>query len=122
MQPLFGNSFKPMFRGRFVESDGRVVLRGVYEVAKSTRAYMTLWLGLAALITALGVVGSLIVPDDEVIPLAPFVPLAFFALGVGFVRWGWWYSRDDIVVMNIVIKRALTPQRAASAHKQSGPR
>src|SRR5215469_18474481 len=51
--PMFGNSFKPFFVGRFIERDGRVFLVGQFRMLWLVRVFMTFWFGMIALMAVL---------------------------------------------------------------------
>jgi hypothetical protein len=44
--PFFGNSFKPIFVGKFDESAEVVFLKGRFTTFTSAKVFMTIWFGL----------------------------------------------------------------------------
>jgi hypothetical protein len=112
--PMFGNSFKPVFMGRFQEIEGQVVLRGRFTMFRFAKIFMSLWLSFAlawtifAIFVIFGPRNSL---GPEVSPvwasLFPFTGIAFFVVGILFVRFCWWLSRSDIKFLTGVMTDAL---------------
>ena len=121
--PLFGNSFKPIFVGRFERIDGRVVLRGRFTMFLFSKIFMTLWLAVALFWTIVAAVAALqTVTESHEDPMKHFFPLIgvlFFLAGIAFVRGCWWLSRGDIAFLTSVIQKALTQGRLTS--RSSGP-
>jgi hypothetical protein len=112
--PMFGNSFKPIFVGRFDLDEGRVVLEGRFTMFRFSKIFMTIWLVFALLWTVLAAAAALkaVAEDgatmyDPVAWLVPLVGVLFFLAGVAFVRGCWWLSRKDMVFLTSVIQAAL---------------
>jgi tetratricopeptide (TPR) repeat protein len=118
--PLFGNSFKPIFVGKFKEAPDGVVLEGDFTTFTSAKIFMTIWFGCAsiwvAIATIAGISGSIrnpgeVASDPAKLIVAIFFPLFgvfFIAMGNYFLRFCWWLSRGDIDFLSAVIARALT--------------
>lgn len=102
--PMFGNSFKPIFVGRFVEIDGRVVLKGKFTMFRISKILTSIWFWFCLLWTCfttiavgLSFVGvTKITPDTRLAYLFPFIGAGFVAFGTVFVRFSWWLSRSDM--------------------------
>jgi hypothetical protein len=113
--PMFGNSFKPIFVGRFDHDEGRVVLEGRFTMFRFSKIFMTIWLVFALLWTVFAAAAALKdsarIYDDPVALLVPLVGVLFFLAGVAFVRGCWWLSRKDMVFLTSVIQAALQDVR-----------
>ncbi len=113
--PWFGNSFKPIFVGKFHHSQGRVVLEGRFTMFLFSKVFTTIWLALALLWTILAAFAALKgagrtptgSQQDLVALLLPLGGVLFFLAGIGFVRGCWWLSRNDIAFLESVIRGAL---------------
>jgi hypothetical protein len=114
--PFFGNSFKPIFVGAFMQSHGRVVLQGRFTMFLFTKVFMTIWLSFALVWAILAEVVSVALDGPRSLPLVGFV---FFAAGIGFIRACWWLSRNDMAYLTSVIQRALS--RESSRDPMPGP-
>jgi hypothetical protein len=117
-RPFFGNSFKPIFVGAFRHHHGRVVLEGRFTMFLFSKVFMTVWLTLALAFTVVAVTVSLRTAADapgqrDVTALfLPLIPLGFLVLGIGFVRFCWWLSRNDMSYLAALIQEALSPRTA----------
>ncbi len=104
--PMVGNSFIPVFVGRFESRDGGTVLTGQFGMRASTRVFMTLWLGATAAFAV-----SFLVADFTSRTSTPvwqwLSPLFMLVAGVGFVSLGKWFARNDITWLSRVIAQAL---------------
>jgi len=113
--PWFGNSFKPIFVGRFYHSQGRVVLEGRFTMFLFSKVFMTVWLAFALVWTILAALAALKgagqnpagSQHDLVGLLIPLGGVLFFLAGIGFVRGCWWLSRNDMAFLESVIRGAL---------------
>jgi hypothetical protein len=114
--PFFGNSFKPIFVGKFAHSHGRIVLEGRFTMFLFTKVFMTCWLvfflvaAILSTLAAFNAVGEDLarVRDEPIASFSPLVAIMFLVAGVLFVRGCWWLSRNDIVFLTSVIRDALT--------------
>lgn len=120
--PMFGNSFKPVFVGHFVEVGSTVVLRGQFTMFLFSKVFMSVWLSFALVWTILATVAgfgagtSPSAPQTHHSPAAslfPFIGIAFFLAGVAFLRFCWWLSRGDIDYLKTTMVRALDAQPGA---------
>ena len=128
--PMFGNSFKPIFVGRFNLEEGRVVLEGRFTMFRLSKIFMTIWLVFALIWTVLAAAAALktvaqdrgTISEDPEALLVPLVGVLFFLAGVAFVRGCWWLSRNDMVFLTSVIQAALQdvkpPDRAAGTERR----
>jgi hypothetical protein len=105
--PMVGNSFKPFFVGRFLLRGGKVVLRGRFTLYWLVKIFMVFWLGFCLLFTAMAVVAAIRSPQAAPIPFAGF---AMFLAGLGMMRLGGWFSRNDPAWLSTVIRNALGDQ------------
>jgi hypothetical protein len=121
--PLFGNSFKPIFVGRFHQSQGRAVLEGRFTMFLFSKVFMTVWLAFALVWTITSAVAALrAVGRGHAKPMAmlfPLVGVLFFLTGVGFVRCCWWLSRNDMAFLGSVIRAALQHGTSNSAMERT---
>jgi hypothetical protein len=122
--PLFGNSFKPIFVGRFHHSQGRVVLEGRFTMFLFSKVFMTAWLAFALVWTVMATAEALQAigrdrTSDMAALLFPSTGLVFFLAGVGFVRGCWWLSRTDMAFLASVIQAALNDRTSNSAMERT---
>lgn len=108
--PMVGNSFKPFFVGRFQLRNGNVVLRGRFTLHWLVRLFMGVWLSFCVLFATLGIVAAIRSPQAAPMPFAGVVMLAF---GLGLIRLGGWFSRNDPAWLSSVIRNALEMQTTA---------
>jgi len=121
--PWFGNSFKPIFVGRFCYNQGRVVLEGRFTMFLFSKVFASIWLAFALLWTILAAFavlkGAGRTPtgsqQDLVALLIPLGGVLFFLAGIGFIRGCWWLSRNDIPFLESVIRGALHREASSSA-------
>jgi len=129
--PFFGNSFKPIFVGKFDDSAGTVSLKGRFTTFTFAKFFMTAWFGFALIWTAIAVIMVVIPMIAMVFSAAryvsitstaisltptklletlifPFSGLAFITCGYFFLRLCWWLSLGDIKFLSETIARALT--------------
>ena len=125
--PFFGNSFKPIFVGRFEHSHGRVILQGRFTMFLFSKIFMTAWLGFAVVLTIIAAAATLHTvmrsdanPEQDLMTLLfPLVGIGFFLAGVAFVRGCWWLSRSDIPFLTSVIQAALRDRASNSAMERT---
>ncbi|WP_426662844.1 hypothetical protein [Rhodanobacter aciditrophus] len=119
--PMVGNSFKPVFVGRFEQAQGKVVLTGRFRLSWFARLFMAYWFGFCALFVALSLVAAIHKPPAALMSLAG---AGMFALGLGMTRLFAWFSRNDPVWLSEVIRTALHASasvEASPASPASGP-
>jgi hypothetical protein len=117
--PMFGNSFKPIFVGKFQEINGHVVLKGKFTMFLFSKIFMSIWLGFALFWTILaslsifstsGVRTTTPVENPLLASMFPLIGIAFFLGGILFVRFCWWLSRSDMKYLTKVMTQALQGQ------------
>ena len=106
--PMVGNSFKPFYRGRFVERNGKVILTGRFSMNRLIKAFMALWFGGLAFFVLLGLLSLVRQPQKAVVPALAGVGIT--AAGVALVWFGKWLSRNDPAWLSDVIRGALCAQ------------
>ena len=117
--PMFGNSFKPIFVGRFRETNGQVVLSGRFTMFLFSKIFISVWLSfwliwtLVATLGVFGIGGIQPAPSSGsplLVLLFPLIGVGFFVAGILFVRLCWWLSRSDMKYLTAVITQALHAQ------------
>jgi hypothetical protein len=107
VMPTFRNSWKPVFTGRFVEENGKVILIGTFGAAYFTRVFMHVFVAFAVL-WSIGAFWSLHKTDGQQLPAwFPFAGLGMAALGLVMSRIFARISRGDIVWLSDRIAGAL---------------
>jgi hypothetical protein len=103
--PLVGNAWKPFFYGAFSAAETGAVLEGAFKFSTFTRVFMSIWFGFIAFWTLLATAAVLSkLPSDFWFPL---FGVAMFAAGIGMVRVGKWFARNDIAWLSQLIVQAL---------------
>ena len=118
--PLFGNSCKPFFMGRFIERNERIVLVGRFTMWWYTKFFMSVWFGFCALSTLMTLASLPKMQSGKW--WYPLFSVGMFCAGTGFVWFGKWVSRNDAAWLSEVIKHALsdkTPGNSMVGHTQS---
>lgn len=105
--PGFGNSFQPLFTGRFHERNGRVVLSGRFAMRLFTRVFMTYWFGFCVVWTVLAIF-AVVSTHDFRFTFFPLGGLGMFAGGVFFVSRARRVSEGDVPWLSNVIRLALS--------------
>ena len=112
-RPMFRNSFKPFFVGRFEFREGRVVLVGRFTMHFFVKAFMTFWLGFCLYWTAMA---AFTIAQRE--PSYSWVSLGgigLLGIGVAFVRVAQFLSSDDVTWLSALIARALSGANPGNA-------
>jgi hypothetical protein len=116
--PFFGNSFKPIFVGKFRQTNSGVVLDGKFTLFMFSKIFLSIWFGGGILIPIIAMINTLLIylyqPEksasiDPTIFLIPLICAGFIVIGILFLRFCWWLSRHDIDYLSKVITDALTP-------------
>lgn len=104
--PMVGNSFKPIFVGRFEQAGGKVVLRGSFAMHWFTKLFMILWFGVL-IVAAIATLAAGIGADSPETWMG--LPVIVGMIGAGFllVKTGQWFSRKDPAWLSNVIASAL---------------
>jgi len=106
--PMVGNSFKPFFRGRFIERNGKVVLAGRFTMHWLVKVFLAVWFGAIKCFTLL--TSILMVIDPQKATLAPLFGLGMIVAGTALVWTGRWFARNDAAWLSDVIHGALSAQ------------
>jgi hypothetical protein len=109
--PMVRNGYKPFFVGRFETRDGGTVLIGHFGMSAFAKMFTTIWLGMAALFTAGFLAAGFSATNSNPVWL-PIVPLIMLVAGLGFVRLGKWFARNDVAWLSGVITKALSASAA----------
>ncbi|HWY88312.1 MAG TPA: hypothetical protein VNX28_16490 [Gemmataceae bacterium] len=105
MIPLIGNSFKPVFTGKFDTRSGQVVLTGAFAIQRFTRVWIAMGLFMAAMN------GLIVLGKGSPNSGLTFLAIAGIAgLGVGIVRLCNWLSRHDVAWLSSLISQALSTE------------
>jgi hypothetical protein len=88
------------------------MLEGRFTLFRTTKIFMTFWFVFVLLWTPLAFIAvvsdvGLLRKQPELV-LLPVGSVAFFFLGLVFLRLGWWISRRDVDFLSAVISGALT--------------
>jgi hypothetical protein len=117
--PMMGNPFKPFYRGRFIEKNGKVILVGRFTSHRLAKAVFGGWFLATGCFFLLSL--SLPVRDHEKATLAPLFGVEMIAAGTALVWIGRWLSRNDVTWLSGVIRSALGPQLPAPNTDASNP-
>ncbi|SDJ81755.1 hypothetical protein SAMN04488540_1142 [Ferrimonas sediminum] len=91
--PMVQNSFKPFLVGSFSSDGNKTVLSGVFRFHRFVQAFMTFWFGFIVLWVTMASVAVAAKPTEAwSFPIFGFLMLCF---GVGLVKLGKWFSRND---------------------------
>ena len=111
--PFFGNSFKPIFVGKFREEKGKVYLKGKFTTFLFSKIFMAVWFSFALLWTALAIMQvsqTFATQADRPLVelfLFPLGGVAFIGIGVLIIKFCWKLSAKDIDYLKKVIVEAL---------------
>lgn len=111
--PMVGNSFKPVFRGRFIERGDKVVLVGKFAMFWPVRLFMAVWFGGAAGATLVAAFAAL--TGSCVSAWAPLGGIGMIAFGIALVAFGRWLARNDEAWLSAVIAGALSGESSGAA-------
>jgi hypothetical protein len=106
--PMVGNSFKSFYRGRFIETNGKVILTDRFTMHWLVKVFMAVWFGAIGCFTLLTSILTAIHPQKAT--LAPLFGLGMIIAGTALVRTGKWFARNDAAWLSDVIRGALCPQ------------
>jgi hypothetical protein len=111
--PMFGNTFKPFFVGRFERRGGKVVLAGRFTMHVFFKCFMAVWTAGVAAVT---VGGSMAAMHTHRAAPMPLLGLGMLLFAVVLMRLGAWMSRNDPAWLSGVIRHALnSPGTVADA-------
>jgi hypothetical protein len=100
--PMTRNSFKPFFRGHFIQRKGKVVLAGRFTMHPFVKAFMAFWFGGAGCLTFLMAIHSKAI-------LGPLLGFGMIVGGIAMVTAGKSLARNDEAWLSGVICGALRP-------------
>lgn len=103
--PMVGNSFKPFFVGRFVQSNGKVRLVGRFTLHWFVKLFIAVWLGGVGFFVIFGTIAAIHSPRNAPLPLTALAMLIF---AIGLFRLGGWFSRNDAAWLSDIIRSALS--------------
>ncbi len=110
--PMIGNSFKPVFTGRFGQAHGQVVLTGRFRLGWFVKLFMAYWFGFCVLFVVLSLPAA---TQNSAAAFTPLAGVGMFALGLGMTRLFAWFSRNDPAWLSEVIRTALHAPVSAEA-------
>jgi hypothetical protein len=105
--PMVGNSFKPLYRGRFIDRNGKVILAGRFTMHWLVKVFMVFWFGVIACFTLLATLIMVIHPQGAKVALLPLFGVGMIAAGAGVVLLGKWLARNDTAWLSDVIRSAI---------------
>lgn len=111
--PMVGNSFKPFFRGHFLEEGGKVILTGRFTMLWLVKVFMGFWFGCIACFIVSTLLAAAIHPHQA--GAALLFGLGMMAAGLGITGLGQWFARNDAAWLSNVIQRALHTPSLQSA-------
>lgn len=91
--PMVQNSFNPIFVGSFRAEGNQTILSGVLRLSRFTQVFMSIWFGGILLWVLIASVAVIAKPSETW--FFPLFGILMFALGVGLVKIGKWFSRND---------------------------
>ncbi|MES2296079.1 MAG: hypothetical protein V4582_03510 [Pseudomonadota bacterium] len=107
--PLVGNAWKPFFYGSFSATETGTVLDGAFKFSVFTRVVMSIWFGFIAFWTLIATAIVLTQSPGDI--WFPLFGAGMFAAGIGIVRAGKWFARNDVAWLTQEISQALGTQR-----------
>ena len=111
--PGTGNSFKPIFVGRFDVVEGETQLRGVFTIHWVVKLFMLFWYGGCIYWTVLATRSALEEPGT--MTLVPLLGIFMILLGASVVLFFSWLADDDRCYLEEVITRALSESASSGA-------
>lgn len=103
--PFVGNAWKPFFYGSFSDTETGSVLEGVFKLSGFARILMSVWFGFIAFWTLLATATVFTKSPSQF--WFPLFGVGMFAAGIGMVRVGKWFARNDVAWLTRVIVQAL---------------
>lgn len=105
--PMVGNSFKPFYRGRFVERDGKAILVGRFAMHWLAKMFMAFWFVMIGAITLSAIV---LTDSGQQAALSALFGSGMMVAGTALVSTGTWFARNDATWLSGVIRGALSAQ------------
>ncbi len=114
--PFFGNSFKPIFIGKFQTENGKIFLNGKFTTFLLSKVFMAIWFSFALFWTSLAIKQVITVLGttsnrfeiEPIVFLFPTFGFLFIAIGILFIKLCWRFSLKDMDYLKKVIIGALT--------------
>jgi hypothetical protein len=100
--PLVRNSFKPFYRGHFIERNEKVILSGKFTMHWLAKVFLTFWFGGAACFTLFT-----LATISHASMFLPLCGLGMMSAGVGLVALSKWFARNDAAWLSDIIRGAL---------------
>lgn len=114
--PFVGNTFKPIFIGKFIVDDNKVIIDGRFTSFTFAKVFMTFWFGFFVLLTLSDTIKLIkkIIYDStyfqtgSLIESLPLTGVGFLVFGVLFIKWAWMLSSGDIDYLKKVISDSVS--------------
>ena len=90
--PYLRNPFKPILFGSFEREGDKTIFFGSFRIHRFGKVFMTIWFGFFILSLLLSL--SLVTSDSKSWA-GPFEDLVFIISGIGFIKFGKWFSAKD---------------------------
>ena len=116
--PMVGNSFKPLFMGKFEQRADKVVLVGRFTMHPFAKVFMAVWMSFVVIATLAGAIAA--TQSHRAAPMS-LAGLGMLLFGMLLVCFGAWLSRNDPAWLSEVIRRALNSPDAVSDLASSSP-
>jgi hypothetical protein len=110
--PMVGNSFKPFYRGHFIERSGKVVLVGRFTMHPFVKVFTAFWFGCIGV----GFILAATQQRQATLPIL-FGAVTMTGAGLALVAFGKWLARNDAAWLSGVIRGALC---APTANQSAG--
>ncbi|MBU2862494.1 hypothetical protein KO489_01410 [Reinekea forsetii] len=94
VMPSIQNSFKPFLVGSFSSYENTSTLSGVFRFHRFVQVFMTFWLFFVGLATLVMTLIAILNPRESW--FLPFIGFLMLGLGVGIIKLGKWFSRNDM--------------------------
>jgi hypothetical protein len=109
------NSFIPFFFGSVTPDPAGCRIQGAFRLHPFVKVFMTVWFAFVGLFCLVGLVFLAVRPAEGWLFAA--VPLVMVAFDYGLVRFGAWFSKDQLTAL----ERFLTTELLASRSDGGGP-
>jgi len=103
-RPLWGNSFIPIFRGKFVSRSGKSILEGEYSILMFTKIGMSLWY---VLVIGFGMMTAITSNNQLERKWSIIIAAVMLLLGIGLLHFGWITGKKDINYIDSVINESI---------------
>jgi hypothetical protein len=107
---FIGNSFIPIFKGKFLIENGQTYLVGSFSMHLFVKIFTTIWFGAFIFGIASALFKSIAHGiDPGQLNMVGF-NLILIALGVALVWTGKWFARNDVKLLSDVIQSSINPR------------